>query len=294
MLENFYLNKYKILEKTYQNFLKILSKNSNSLHIKIGCELEFFLLDKNNNKISDNKIIDEFCKTIQGKREQGEGQVEIITNFTANLLNLAKEIENIKNKIHYFANQINCVACFDSKPFFDDCGSALQFNISLHDDKNFNIFDDNLIEYCASGLLDSSHFMMLILAPKIQDYHRFDLDLNRKLFRQKKYTAPVNLSFGADNRSCAVRVCKSTESLNFKRLEYRIASADADIYLSLSAILNALAFGLSEKKNNYTTIYGNAFDDIYKLEKILKNIEEAQIYFYQKDNFITKKMLEFL
>ena len=294
MLENFYLNKHKILEKSHQNFLKILSKNSDSHHLKIGCELEFFLLDKNNNKIFDNKIIDEFCKTIQGKREQGEGQVEIITNFTDNLLNLATEIENIKNQIHYFAHKINCLACFDGKPFFDDCGSALQFNISLHDEKNYNIFNDDLIKHCASGLLDSSHFMMLILAPKIQDYHRFDLDLNKKLFHLKKYTAPVNLSFGTDNRSCAVRVCKSSNSPNSKRLEYRIASADADIYLSLSAILNALAFGLSEKKNNYSTIYGNAFDDIYRVEKILKNIEEAQNYFYKKDNFIAKKMLEFL
>ena len=51
MLENFYLNKHKILEKSHQNFLKILSKNSDSHHLKIGCELEFFLLDKNNNKI---------------------------------------------------------------------------------------------------------------------------------------------------------------------------------------------------------------------------------------------------
>jgi glutamine synthetase len=294
MLENFYLNKHKILEKSQQNFLKILSKNSDSHHLKIGCELEFFLLDKNNNKIFDNDIIDEFCKTIKAKREQGEGQIEIATNFTNDLLNLANEIENIKNKIHYFAHQINCVACFESKPFIDDCGSALQFNISLHDEKNFNIFDDNLIEHCASGLLDSSHFMMLILAPKSHDYQRFDLDLNRKLFQLKKYTAPVNLSFGGDNRSCAIRVCKSTDLPNSKRLEYRIASADADIYLSLSAILNALAFGLSQKKNNYSTIYGNAFDDIYQLEKILKNIDEAQKYFYRNDNFIAKKMIEFL
>jgi len=294
MLENFYLNKFKILEQSHKNFLKILSQNSNSLHIKIGCELEFFLLDKNKNKISDNIIIDEFCKSIQAKREQGEGQIEVITDFTSNLSNLALEIENIKNKIHHFAQQINCLACFDGKPFIDDCGSALQFNISLHDEKNFNIFDDNLIEYCANGILDSSHFMMLFLAPKINDYQRFDLDLNKKLFQFKKYTAPVNLSLGADNRSCAIRICKSTTSPNYKRLEYRIASADANIYLALSAILNALAFGLSMKKNNYSTIYGNAFDDIYRLEKILKNIDEAKNYFYRKDNFIVKKMLEFL
>jgi hypothetical protein len=38
----------------------------------------------------------------------------------------------------------------------------------------------------------------------------------------------------------------------------------------------------------------HAFDDIYRLEKILKNIDEAQNYFYKKDNFIAKKMLEFL
>ena len=60
------------------------------------------------------------------------------------------------------------------------------------------------------------------------------------------------------------------------------------------AILIALAFGLSQRKANYSTIYGNAFDDIYRLEKILKNLEEAQNYFYQNDNFIAKKMLEFL
>lgn len=294
MLENFYLSKYKILEKSHQNFLKILNTNSDSCHVKIGCELEFFLLDKNNNKIFDNKIIDNFCNLVGSKREQGEGQIEIVTNFTANLLNLASEIEDIKNKINYFANKINCYACFESKPFFDDCGSSLQFNISIHDEKNYNIFNDDLIDNCASGLLDSSHFMMLILAPKSQDYSRFDLDLNRQLFHLKKYTAPVNLSFGGDNRSCAVRICKSSYSPNHKRLEYRIASANADIYLSLSVILIALAFGLAQKKSNYAIIYGNAFDDIYQLEKILKNIDEAQNYFYKRDNFIVKKMLEFL
>ena len=140
MLENLYFNKHKILEKSHQNLLKILSKNSDSHHLKIGCELEFFLLDKNKNKISDNNLIDEFCNSVKGKREQGEGQIEITTNFTDNLLNLANEIESIKSKIHHFANQINCLACFESKPFDDDCGSSLQFNISLHDEKNYNIF----------------------------------------------------------------------------------------------------------------------------------------------------------
>ena len=276
MLELFYLNRHKILEKSHQNFLKTLSKNSDSHHVKIGCELEFFLLDKDNNKIFDNNIIDNFCNSLKAKREQGEGQIEIITDFTDNLLNLATEVENIKNKINHFANNINCIACFDGKPFNDDCGSALQFNISLHDKKNHNIFDDNLIEQCASGLLDSSHFMMLFLAPKLQDYYRFDLELNKKLFYLKKYTAPVNLSFGSDNRSCAIRICKSTNSPNSKRLEYRIASANADIYLSLSAILIALTYGLSAKKTNYSMIYGNAFDEIYRLESILNNIEESQ------------------
>jgi glutamine synthetase len=136
--------------------------------------------------------------------------------------------------------------------------------------------------------------MMLILAPKLQDYYRFDLELNKKLFYSKKYTAPVNLSFGFDNRSCAIRICKSTNSSNSKRLEYRIASANADIYLSLSAILIALAYGLRTKKSNYPMIYGNAFDEIYKLESLLQNIDESQNYFHKKDNFIVKKMLEFL
>lgn len=297
MLDILYSNKFKILENSLRFYKTNIAKNSNSYNLKIGCELEFFLLNKNGSKIFDNQILDKFCLELGCKREQGQGQLEITTGFTDDLFFLAQEIDNIKKNILKLADIFNLLVCFDGKPFLDDCGSSLQFNISIHDNNNYNLFilDNDLHKYCATSLLDLTNSMLLLLVPNSQDYQRFDLILNKNLFKQKKYTAPVNLSFGNDNRTCAIRFCKSSFGIeNSKRLEYRVASANCDIWLSLSAIVLALTFGISDKKSHYDKIYGNAFEEIYDAQKILDNIAEASNIFFAKDNFLLEKMLKFI
>lgn len=299
MLEQFYQNKRNILKKSQEFF-----SNSNSSTLKIGCELEFFLLQKNSQNVADQGLVEEFISEIENdltqkfpliykiEKERGESQIEIKTLFTADLLRVGEELEGAKNFIKNFAQTKNLTASFAAQPFSDDCGSALQFNLSLHDQNGKNLFesDANLLKNSANSLLQATDSMMIFLAPKTEDYARFSFETNRNLFKKGKFTAPVNLSFGGDNRTCAIRVPNlPKESKYGKRLEYRIAAADADFFLVTAAILLAL----KNEESDLLQIHGNAFDEQYQLENFCGSLEEAREVFENGMNFIRKSFLVF-
>ena len=290
MLKSLYENKREILKKAQDDFL-----NSSSLILKIGCELEFFLLQKNGQVLEDQGLLADlilelkeqltknFPLIYQVEKEQGASQIEIKTSFTPDLTRLCEEIEGAKNLVKNFDEAKNLTASLASQPFGDDCGSALQFNISLHQDEE-NIFesDAEILKNVAAGLLKKTNEMMIFLAPKEEDYVRFSFATNRNLFKRGKFTAPVNLSFGYDNRTCAIRIPKSKIG---KRLEYRIAASDADPFLAISAISLAIIFGINDKKSDFKQIHGNAFDEQYQLKNFCKNLDEAREFFLREDNF---------
>jgi len=291
MLESLYSNRREILEKAQNYFL-----NSSSLILKIGCELEFFLLQKNGQALESQaliadlicelkeKLTKKFLLIYQVEKEQGVSQVEVKTAFTSDLAKLGDEIEQVKIFIKNFAEEKNLIVSFAAQPFADDCGSALQFNISLHEgEKNIFESDENILKNVASGLLNKTNEMLIFLAPKKEDYARFDFETNRNLFKRGKFTAPVNLSFGADNRTCAIRIPKSKDG---KRLEYRIAAADADFFLAVAAISQAIFFGISEAKSDFEQIHGNAFDEQYQLKNFCDNLDEARDCFLKGNGFL--------
>jgi glutamine synthetase len=300
MLEKLYLNKREILKKSQKFF-----KNSSSLILKIGCELEFFLFEENSQKPCNQAARDDFIAELQIEipkkfpliyqieKEQGASQIEVKTGFTLDLSRLCEELEGAKNFIKNLAAQKILTASFAAQPFIDDCGSALQFNISLHEnDKNIFEFDENILKNVAGNLLKMTNQMMIFLAPKKEDYIRFSYEINRNLFKKGKFTAPVNLSFGADNRTCAIRVPQFPQApfqKNNKRLEYRIAVADADSFLIIAALLLVIS---SDEKNYPKQIHGNAFDEQYEVAGFCMSLNEAK-EFFEKENFIKEKFLEF-
>lgn len=288
MLKEFYLNDQKILDKSWQFF-----QNSSASILKIGVELEFFLLDENGLAVEE-EVVTDFIKNLKKfclvEKERGASQIEIKTDFTANLTQLCRDIENKKQRIKKLAAEKNLTASFAAQPFLDDCGNALQFNLSLHNENGENLFfsDEKLLQNCINSLLSATNFMMIFLAPESADYQRFSRQLNIDLFKKGKFTAPVNLSFGNDNRTCAIRI-KQTKTN--KRLEFRIASAAANPYLAIAAIMIAL----SEKSpRSFQPIFGNAFDEKYQLEEFCGNYDEALKILNAEENFITKKFCEFL
>lgn len=294
-LQNLYNQKIPLLQKISSHFF-----STTSWIIKIGIELEFYLTHLDCSQLFDSEILENFIFELSQKipadsliykieKEQGAGQIEVKTSFDSNLLKICHEIEWLKSAAKNLARERNLIASFVSQQFPEDCGSALQFNISLHDLEGKNLFesDEMLLQKIAQNLLNATNQMIIFLAPKKEDYARFSYELNRNLFKKGKFTAPVNLSFGADNRTCAIRVplCSKTQKNNFgKRLEYRIASSDADPFLCLSAILSAILFEKESGAKSLKQIHGNAFDEKYETQKFCQNLEEAQENFFSGKN----------
>ena len=266
----------KILKNSWEYFC-----NSSSLVPKIGCELEFFLLGASADEVL-NFIAELQQKNWQVEKERGATQIEIKTDFTADLEALCIELEEKKTFIKNLAAEKNLIASFAAQPFLDDCGSALQFNISLHDSSDKNVFatDEKILQNSINSLLVFTNQMLIFFAPKKEDYLRFSRELNRKIFQKGKFPAPVNLSFGNNNRTCAIRI-KKTES--GKRLEYRVACADANPWLCISALLLAL----SKKSNEeFMPTFGNAFEEKFQLKNLCQSLEEAEEEFRKDENFI--------
>jgi glutamine synthetase len=281
-----------------------LHSNSGLPTIKIGCELEFFLLQKNHEPIRDQEFLQKliaelkenltskFSLVYQLEKEQGVSQIELKTNFTSDLKKLCEEIESAKTLISHFAKEKNLIESFAAQPFQNDCGNALQFNISLHqNEQNIFDFDKEILNKIAFKLLSKTNEMLIILAPNKDDYFRFSPETNLNLFKKGKFTAPINLSFGFDNRTCAIRIPKSQNST---RLEYRIASANANPFLAIAAILLTIIDDIDcSQKGDFKQIHGNAFDEQYNLKKLCSSFEQATELFLKKDNmfknFFTKK-----
>ena len=72
-------------------------------------------------------------------------------------------------------------------------------------------------------------------------------------------------------------------------MEYRIAAADADSFLVVSALLLIIS---SSEKNYPKQIHGNAFDEQYEVVGFCMSLNEAK-EFFEKENFIKEKFLEF-
>jgi len=218
---------------------KFTEKN---LKIKIGAELEFY---SSNNDFTGLEI----------KKEEGDGQYELITPV----------FDDIEEFIAYFleAKQKLKGANFAAKPYSLQPGSALHINISLWDEEGNNLYakaeeeESKLMLYSIAGLL---HFLkedLKIFVPDKEDYQRF-ID--------EPHT-PTTISWGANNRTVAVRV-PTTDSIN-RRIEHRVPSPNADITQVVTAILKAILYGIENQILPPEKIYGNASSNIYNLERFI-------------------------
>jgi len=298
LLNVIYQQKLNLLKSVLADF-KILN-----LQPKIGIELEFYL--ENQGLAADQHTVQKFISQLKSELkkenidildiepEQGVGQVEIKTKPYSNLELLCQHIIKIKTISSDLASKLDYRTNFLSQPYKNDCGSSLQINFSLVDSQNNFLFSGNkelesdyLLKSIAN-LLKFTNNTMLIFAPEPQDYLRFDLELNRNLHKNKKYTAPVNISWGYENRTTLIRIPK-VDDVAQRRLEFRLAASDCDIYLAITFFLLIILDALSSNPESILPIYGNAFDEKYPLELLPNNYQTAQDYFVA-DNQILKKI----
>ena len=198
--------------------------------------------------------------------ENGAAQLEINFNH-GDPLDMADQVFVFKRTVRETAQRHNMYATFMAKPMQKEPGSALHIHqsiLSLETGKNiFNGPDDEptaeLMHYIA-GLQRYTPDLISFYAPNVNSYRRLAPDIS----------APINLSWGYDNRTTAFRVPDSTPEN--RRVENRFPGADANPYLAIAASLASGLLGLEHKLQPTAPHQGTANDDNIE---VARSLEEA-------------------
>ncbi len=132
-------------------------------------------------------------------------------------------------------------ATFMAKPFADEEGSGLHYHVSLPDTDGNNLFDDG--SQLGSETLRHAIGGMKALAPESAAIFLPNINSYRRVFAGA-YSSGA-FSWGDNNRTVSVRLPVGDGKA--KRLEHRIAGADANPYLTLAAILAGLEYGIANR-----------------------------------------------
>jgi glutamine synthetase len=152
-------------------------------------------------------------------------------------------------------------AVFMAKPIAGEAGSSMHLHQSILDAAGRNIFtqdDDSASDaffHFIAGLQAYTPDLMLIYAPFVNSYRRYVTGSQ----------APINLHWGYDNRTSGLRVPTSGPAA--RRVENRIAGADANPYLAIAASLAAGLAGMDEKLKPTDPITGNGYDHAHDLAR---------------------------
>lgn len=191
----------------------------------------------------------------------------------------------LKQIVAKVADKYGKKVIFEAKPFDDLPGCGLHVHISLHDESNggVNVFmrkssgqggyaDESEELLCSVGGLCAAMLKdFAIFAPHEDSYKRFVVDVNSPF-----NNVPVNVSWGGNNRTTAIRIPASTIDENKRHIEHRVAGVDADMELVLEKIIQAIYVGLRDNINPPEKIYGNAYNEQYSfLEPFPKSLSLA-------------------
>jgi glutamine synthetase len=177
-------------------------------------------------------------------------------------------------------------AVFMAKPIAGEAGSSMHLHQSIVDANGNNIFsnEDGSESECfyhfIGGLQSYLPDMMLVFAPFVNSYRRFI----------KGSMAPVNLLWGHDNRTTGLRIPRSGPAA--RRVETRVAGADANPYLVMAASLAAGLAGMEEKLLPTPALEGSAYDHSHDLARTflvaLQQFEiSASVRHLLGDRFVT-------
>jgi glutamine synthetase len=143
-------------------------------------------------------------------------------------------------------------------------GSAMHLHQSVVDAKSGrNLFahkngkDTELFHGHIAGLQKYLPAVMPLLAPNVNSY--------RRLIPYSD--APINTHWGYDNRTVGLRVPRSEPEA--RRVENRIAGADANPYLAIAASLACGYLGMTEKLKPRAPVEGSAYRLAHTLPRTL-------------------------
>ncbi|RUW19132.1 MULTISPECIES: glutamine synthetase family protein [unclassified Mesorhizobium] len=193
--------------------------------------------------------------------ENGIGQFEINLLHTDDPLKAADDAIFFKRIVKGVARKHRLAGTFMAKPYGTRSGSGMHIHFSLLDQDGNNVFNDgsdegsSVMKHAVAGLLQGMAETTLVFAPHFNSYRRLRPDT----------LAPTSVSWGYENRTSAIRIPGGNPVA--RRIEHRVAGADANPYLVIAAILGAALVGIRNKWKPPAPVEGQACS-VEKLPKI--------------------------
>lgn len=199
--------------------------------------------------------------------EAGTAQLEI--NFVhGDPVRAADQVLLFKRIVRQVALKHGVYATFMAKPMEHQPGSAMHLHTSVVDiATGKNLFagndgtDSTLFHHFVGGLQAYLPEIAPMFAPNVNSFRRM----------RPSHSAPINVQWGNDNRSCGLRVPISDR--DNRRIENRLPGADANPYLAMTAALVAGYLGMIDRIEPSEKAAGNA----YNYERTLPRSLEAAL-----------------
>jgi len=195
--------------------------------------------------------------------ESGTAQLEI--NFLhADPVQLSDQVMVFKRIVRQVALSHGLYATFMAKPMETQPGSAMHLHISVErEEDGSNLFaapdgtDSDLFRWFVGGLQTFLPEISPLFAPNVNSFRRM----------RPSHSAPINVQWGHDNRSCGLRV-PIADAKN-RRIENRLPGADSNPYLAMAAALVSGWLGIEGKLEPMALVRGNAYEHARTLPRTL-------------------------
>ncbi len=184
------------------------------------------------------------------EKERGWNQYEIVTNIMY-VPELVHCLSRVRAIIEKYATRMNVAVSFAGKPFNDQPSSGIHIHLHLADETGLNVFHkieesmSDALRYSLGGMLSTLMENFSTFFPSREDMARLsDAD-----------HVPKILGWGVNNRYCALRIPANIDPYD-KRIEHRVACANADPEAVLTAMLEGVWAGLCHQIEPPAQEYG--------------------------------------
>ncbi|MGQ4880376.1 glutamine synthetase family protein [Billgrantia sp. LNSP4103-1] len=189
-------------------------------------------------------------------KECAPGQFEITLGHCDDVLKACDSAVLLKRLIKGVAQNHGFEATFMAKPYGLEAGNGTHVHLSLLDDSGRNVFADTggdplgstTLHQAIAGMIALMPASMAICAPNLNSFRRF----------QPGLYVPMTPTWGFDNRSVALRIPSGDN--HARRIEHRVAGADANPYLLLSVLLASIEHGIRQRLVPPAPVEGNAYE----------------------------------
>ncbi len=202
-------------------------------------------------------------------REHGPGMYEMNLRY-ADAVSSGDRTMLFKTGVKEICHQMGLAATFMAKWNDQEDGSSGHSHVSLWDlNRERNLFWDEgaeghmsqFMRHFLAGVLEKMPEFMVLYAPVINSYKRY----------VEGTWAPLNTTWGMDNRTCSVRIINNGKRAI--RIENRVPGADANFYLVFAGTLASGLYGIEHQLPLPERLDGNAYDQ----ETVARAIERGHI-----------------